>query len=141
MKSTDDIEVRWAVPGDVFPVSSISEFEPVSLQRFLEDPANVLIVALSEGRIVGLLRAHRLARYDGRGDEVLLNEIDVEPDWRRKGVATRLVSCLKGWARDERCSEIWIPTNASNAAAMRLYEKTGFTRTHDDDVIMQLDLH
>lgn len=126
--------------ADSINLTSITDIDDKALSRFVADPANILIAGVVGGQVAGVLRAHRLSRYDGRGDEVLLNEIDVDPTFRKQGIATRLVEHLKEVARETGCSEIWIPTNTSNDAAMRLYAKTGFTRTHADDVIMQFDL-
>jgi len=36
--------------------------------------------------------------------------------------------------------EVWVLTDASNAAAMRLYERSGMVRAHPDQVLWVLPL-
>ena len=40
-------------------------------------------------------------------------------------------------ARESGVDRMWVLTNASNAAAMRLYESSGAGRTNPDDVMWE----
>jgi aminoglycoside 3-N-acetyltransferase I len=91
-------------------------------------------------RGLGLLRAHILPRFDAKTAEILLHEIDVLSEYQKRGIATALVEELKEIAVDMNASEIWVITNRSNQAAMRLYETTGARSPQSDDVVFIYDL-
>ena len=130
------IEVRRVTKADFNLETDVANFERNSLERFLSDSKNVLILAFSGEKIVGLLRGHILDRYDGKGAEMFLNEIDVSPAFQKKGIATKMVEQMKVIARDNSCSETWVLTNKSNTGAMKLYEATGYQPINTDDVML-----
>lgn len=93
--------------------------------RFLADPDNLLLVARCEGRACGFVSAHRLQRFDARRAEVLLYEIDVAPAFQRRGIGRALIAGVTAWAREVGADEVWVLTEADNAAGMGLYAATG----------------
>jgi aminoglycoside 3-N-acetyltransferase I len=99
-----------------------------------------LIVAKIAERVVGVLIAHRLARLDSKRAHVLLYEIDVLPDFQKRGVASAMVQTLKDLARQTGAFEVWVVTNKSNDAAIRLYRATGGAAMRDDDVVFEYKL-
>ena len=111
-----------------------------SALEFLSDSSNLLIVAKIAARVVGALIAHRLARLDSQRAQILLYEIDVHPDARRRGVASAMIETLKDLARESGASEIWVITNKSNQAAIQLYRAAGGVAKHDDDIVFEFKL-
>ncbi|MDR0446844.1 MAG: ribosomal protein S18-alanine N-acetyltransferase [Oscillospiraceae bacterium] len=103
-----------------------------------------------------------VARDTERGDilgYVILREIGYEAELmniaareasRRRGVASALMRDVIEHARNVGIANIFLEARASNAAALRLYEKHGFMRVgqrrgyydcpHEDAVIMKLDI-
>lgn len=59
-------------------------------------------------------------------DEGNLDNIAVAPEHRRQGVADALLSALTGFGR-EHLAALMLEVRASNAPAIALYEKHGFT--------------
>lgn len=111
------------------------EWDVEHLKTFVE--SRILLVAKDGDAGCGVLRAHILPRYDSKGAEILLNEIDTLPTYQRQGVATILIEALKRIAKEIHASEIWVPTNHSNTAAINLYQKCGFvTSDKKDDLIL-----
>ena len=54
----------------------------------------------------------------------------VHREWRRSGLGQRLLNAAIEWARaDQRIAWIDLQVIASNDAAVRLYERAGFTGT------------
>ncbi|MEJ1170461.1 GNAT family N-acetyltransferase [Variovorax sp. CCNWLW235] len=86
-------------------------------------------VALSgEDRIVGHvdLRAHPAACMEHR----CLLGMGVHREWRRSGLGQRLLDAAVEWAKaDQQMAWIDLQVIASNDAAVRLYERAGFTGT------------
>lgn len=117
--------LRWSRPQEI-----------VSLDRcksILSNPKNLVIAALIDEKPVGISVGYVLQRF--LRDVVFLYEIDVHIDYRRSGIGSQMIEHLKTWCRQKQLEEIFVLTNSSNAAAMRLYESTGGMRPDLDDVM------
>ena len=94
-------------------------------QRFLSDPANLLLVAFWDDAPCGFATAHRLQRFDRRQASVLLYEIGVVEPLQRRGIGAALIDAVKRWATDVGADEVWVLTEPANDAARALYRATG----------------
>lgn len=72
-------------------------------------------------RIVGFAIAHPVRRKYGR-----ILTLDILPEVRRSGLATRLMECCEQRLRDTGCTEIYLETAVNNEPALRLYHKLGY---------------
>jgi len=61
------------------------------------------------------------------GKALILNDLFVVPEARRRGVGIRLVDACIAHARRTRAVSLELETHPDNAAAMRLYSGLGFT--------------
>jgi ribosomal protein S18 acetylase RimI-like enzyme len=102
-----------------------TEWDAEQGRRFLQNPDNLFLVARWDGFPCGFLTAHRLQRFDRRRAEVLLYEIGVDDRFRRRGAGTALIAEVRRWAKEVGADEVWVLTDAGNAAAMALYTSTG----------------
>jgi ribosomal-protein-alanine N-acetyltransferase len=59
-------------------------------------------------------------------DELHINSFAVAPDWRRRGLATRLLQEVFRDARADGATAATLEVRSSNVAARALYEKLGF---------------
>ena len=62
-----------------------------TLQDFLSDPSDYLLLAVEEGAVAGSLNGYALRRPHRCEAQFLLYEIDVLPEHRGRGVGTALV--------------------------------------------------
>lgn len=115
--------IRSAEPGDLADIAAIQALSPeISAWEpgaYLDYDCRVTVVG---GRVAGFL----VTRQVGPGEREILN-VAVDPAYRRKGVARRLIqeelSCRSGTP-----GGIWfLEVRESNAAAVRLYEALGFS--------------
>jgi ribosomal protein S18 acetylase RimI-like enzyme len=93
-------------------------------EKFLNDCSSALFVAFFEGKAVGFAIANRLLRFDQRRSEVMLYEIGVKEEFRRRGIGIALVEEVKTWAKTQGADEVFVFTNKSNLPAVALYEST-----------------
>lgn len=83
-------------------------------------------------------------------DEVHLLNLAIHPDWRRRGIATRLMNHLLDFARERACRFVTLEVRASNQPARALYRGYGFeavgvrpryyAESGEDAVVMTLEL-
>ncbi len=80
------------------------------------------LVALEDGQVLGYIGSQSVL-----GESDMMN-VAVHPNYRRKGIAEDLVNALSAdlKARDNVC--LTLEVRASNAPAIALYEKLGFTQ-------------
>ena len=81
---------------------------------------NELVVALDRGEVVGFASGTVIMHPD-KPTAFFINEIGVHEEYRRQGIARRLMFRIMELARDRGCEGIWCATEADNAAARGLY--------------------
>lgn len=81
----------------------------------------VFLVSREGGEISGYCNFHRA------GDQAEMYKVAVHPDYRRHGLAENMILSCIGWARDKKCTSVFLEVRRSNAPAIALYEKLGFT--------------
>lgn len=89
-----------------------------------QDPAHETsaLVALADGRIVGIAHWRLFARPAAGGSGLWLDDLFTDPDVRGRGVGRALIARLQDIAAEHGCSIVrWI-TAEDNAAARRLYD-------------------
>jgi RimJ/RimL family protein N-acetyltransferase len=87
------------------------------------------VVAVDGGEPVGL------ANLGLRGTRTWLGGVGVVPAHRRTGVGELLTRALMDSAREAGAAEMWLEVIVENAPAIALYEKLGFERTRELDVL------
>jgi ribosomal protein S18 acetylase RimI-like enzyme len=133
------IDVRRLVPGDEAVVLALAEKEPPDATRLLADERTFYVAALDGERPVGFVFAHELLRRHGDQSMLLVYDVGVDEAYRRRHIATRLLRELHEMARGRGIRTGFLLTNASNEAAMALYESLGGDRPNDDDVMWDFD--
>ena len=124
------IAIRSLAAGDGDVLARVADgvFDgPVSPRlaaEFLADPRHHLVVALDDGVVVGFVSAVDYVHPD-KPSQLWINEVGVAPSRRRRGIARRLLDAMLAHGRTLGCTEAWLGTEESNAAARRLYESAG----------------
>jgi ribosomal protein S18 acetylase RimI-like enzyme len=104
------------------------------LERLLQNPANFLIVAETDGALLGFLFAHCIDRLHREETHYFIYELEVAPNRRRQGIGTALVRYLRNVAEREGV-EAFVLTNHSNRAAVSFYQATGARIENGDDLL------
>lgn len=105
-------------------------------KSFLENPNTCFLVAFWGLRPCGFVMAYRLPRFDRRQAEVLLYEIGVDENYRRRGIGTSLIKETKRWAAEGGAEEVWVLANRSNLPAMAMDRSTGGEEDEASDITM-----
>ena len=96
---------------------------PWSEQAFIDETENELanyIIAEDNGTVIGYVGYWKVV------DEGHITNIAVSPDYRRKGIASEMLSRIIKAAYDDNLYLLTLEVRKSNIAAQKLYEKFGF---------------
>ena len=111
-------------------VASIAELEKLcfsdpwsenSVASELKNPLSLWLVAMEEDRLAGYIGSQSV-----EGEADVMN-VAVHPDFRRQGIAELLCNALVNHLRQNQIHCLTLEVRASNAPAIALYEKLGFS--------------
>lgn len=114
--TADDME-------DVLSIESVSFPTPWSRGMFLEEMRHPFchdLVALVEGQIVGYISFAIVC------DEIHIRNLAVHKDWKRHGVASKLLSRMITISSGMGARYGTLEVRRSNVAALELYKRFGF---------------
>jgi ribosomal protein S18 acetylase RimI-like enzyme len=122
------MEIRLVASGERRAVLEASPLfddaaHPEFAQRFLESVGHHLFIAYDAGAPVGFVSGVEMTHPD-KGTEMFLYELAVAEPFRRRGIATALVSALRDLAKGRGCYGMWVLTDEDNAAARATYAAT-----------------
>jgi ribosomal protein S18 acetylase RimI-like enzyme len=89
--------------------------------RYLKRNPNTCFAAVKEGRIIGVI----LTGHDGR--RAIVHHMCVHPDFRRLGIAGRLVSCAEEALKKEGIQKIFGLVFKDNDPANAFWESRGYS--------------
>lgn len=98
--------------------------DPARFAAYLAQPGHLLVVAITDGEVVGQARG-MVHRHPDLPTELYIDNLGVTPDRRRERLAMRLLDELVAWGLALGCEEAWVATEPDNAAAGALYAKRG----------------
>ena len=116
----DNASLLERVDDDVFDY----KVQPELLRAFLGNPANLLVVAVAEGEVVGMASGITYVHPD-KPLVLFINEVGVSSRLHRRGIGRQLVSALIEKGKELGCAEAWVATELSNRPARALYEALG----------------
>jgi len=121
------IEIRQVKSGDEALFDRVAEgvfdyaLDRKRVAGYLATPGHHLIVALSDGAIVGQVAAVVHKHPDQRAIELYIDEVAVAPSFQRQGIARRMLDEMLTLGKALGCDEAWVGTEHDNSAALKLY--------------------
>ena len=100
---------------------------------FFKDDRNIMLVAVEERNVVGMVYGYMLDRFDKNDCQLFLYSIDVVQEHRGKGIGKALVEAFLQPLQNGLCNEAFVFTHERNQQAMQLYATTGGTRIVSDE--------
>jgi ribosomal-protein-alanine N-acetyltransferase len=125
------LEVRLAAPDDASHLQSLDNESGHPVGKSAEDYLNIsdghmrriVLITRVNDHVAGFLVARVV------GDEWEIENVSVSPAYRQRGLGVCLVDDLLTRARAEHASAIHLEVRGSNAHAIALYRKSGFSQT------------
>ena len=125
-KSTSTYRIRPMVTSDLPQVVQLEHDifpDPWSRRSFAESLIETQVeswVVEIQNRIIGYMIALWVS------DETHILNLAVEVEYRRRGIATQMLTALEDFASRQGCSHFWLEVRSSNVAAQKFYDKHGF---------------
>ena len=143
----DDILIREATIKDLEPllemeqglISAEKPFDPTirqppvvyyDLKSMLQKEAYYVVVAEKDDQIVssGYATVKPARPYLDHKEYAYLGFMFTLPEYRGRGINSRIVEVLKKWARSKGLFEVRLTVYPENQPAIRAYEKAGFVK-------------
>jgi ribosomal protein S18 acetylase RimI-like enzyme len=128
--SSPRIELHWVdasnagllerVDDDVFD----DAVQPARVNAFVANPANQLVVAVSDDTVVGMASGITYVHPD-KPLALFINEVGVSARFHRQGIGRLLMQAMLQRGHALGCHEAWVATEVGNQPARALYEATG----------------
>ena len=125
-----NFSIRKMTEADVPVVAELDQISfslpwPERSFRFevTDNPASRCWVAEADGRVVGMIVAWLFV------DEVHIATIATHPDFRRQGIAQKLLTHTLRYTSDEGAVSSFLEVRESNLAAQAMYRKFGYENT------------
>ena len=110
--------------AQVAHLETVCFHDPWSEKSIAEELGNDLalwLVAVEEDTVVGYVGSQTVLGWTD------IMNVAVDPDHRRMGIGESLIRKLMEMLRERNCECLTLEVRASNAGAIALYEKLGFT--------------
>lgn len=123
-----DLLIRAPRPEDMPSVAALEEtcftdpWSANALASHMAGAGGLLLVATDGQAVLGYISARLLP------PESEIYRVAVDPAHRRRGIGEALLSAALDAARAQGVTHTFLDVRASNAPAIALYEKCGFTR-------------
>jgi len=98
---------------------------PDNVSRLMKSDYFVGLVAVHDGRVIGALAAYELMKFEQERSEFYIYDLAVLEDYRRRGIATKLISALKPIAASRGAQVIFVQADHGDDPAIALYTKLG----------------
>lgn len=108
-------------PGEWGKDNEMTSYQSDRLRKYLEDDKHILLLAKDGEKIAGAALCYILPHPAGE-DSLYVHELDTHPDYRRQGVATKMMQELQRIAKEKGLKEVWLGTETTNDAANAFYK-------------------
>ena len=135
------MNTRQLHPSDaILAQSVVAQFHEravslATIERFLSNPTNTLLIAEAEGEVIGFLSAHALDSIERESCAMFIYEIEVEAAHQRQGVGTALINHIRTLALERGMFEMFVFTNHANTSAVAFYGSTGGQIEEGDELM------
>lgn len=122
----DDIKICLATQANITDIANLEKmcFSMPWSEKSISDSLNLentlFIVAYHQDKVVGYIGAYK--NYE----DVDITNIAVNPECRRKKIATQMLIYLLGILDKKTSENVFLEVRKSNLAAIKLYENNGF---------------
>ena len=125
MTPSHEISIRLLSAADealVLSAAGLFDFSPMSdeTRAFLSSDREFLWFAMANVQPVGFVSATSILHPD-KSPHLFVNELAVHNNWRRRGVATKLMETVVAYGRENALWPIWLAAEGDDRNAQEFY--------------------
>lgn len=100
------------------------------IEKMIQATEVELLIAEIDNEVIGsgYARIENVKPYLQHVQHAYLGFMYVKPEWRGKAINKKIIDALSIWALSKQINELRLDVYHSNEAAIRAYEKAGFTK-------------
>jgi aminoglycoside 3-N-acetyltransferase I len=95
------------------------------LEKLLRSDHFIALAALQDSAVIGGLAAYELKKFEQERSEIYIYDLAVTVEYRRRGIATELITQLKTIAKARGAYVIFVQADLADDPAVALYSKLG----------------
>lgn len=95
----------------------------------LANERGCVLVAEAEGQVVGMCTGQLLVSTAEGGLSLLVEDVVVDQQWRRRGVGRLLMTAISDWAKAKKVSRLQLLADRNNEAGLDFYRSLGWQTT------------
>lgn len=106
-----------------------AEKQHKGLSLLLQQQSSAIYLAKRDGETVGMITGQLLISTAEGGPALLVEDLVVSPDYRKKNIARTLIEHLSVWAKGKGANRMQLLADVNNIEALHFYEKCNWNRT------------
>ena len=113
--------------NEVFKEDTSLDYAMRIYKKYRKDPNQIYIVGLVDGKIVAHCKISIIQTiYEKMNTYAILNHVGVKEEYRRHGIATKMLDVAFKIAKENHCKNVELWSNNVRTAAHACYYKYGF---------------
>lgn len=121
------LEILFSQEQEFTPNAALQE---AGLSAIISNPqVGEIMLAEADGKIIGMVSLLYTVSTALGARVAILEDMIVDPDFRGRGVGSRLLEYALRISRERECARVTLLTDAGNVGAHRLYERFGFSKS------------
>ncbi len=128
-----DLDRLVSLLATLFAIEEDFVFDEPRQQRgltlMLANERGCVLVAESEGRVVGMCTGQLLVSTAEGGLSLLVEDVVVDKQWRGRGVGRLLMTAISDWARGKKVSRLQLLADRNNVPALDFYRSLSWNST------------
>ncbi len=128
-----DLDRLVSLLATLFAIEEDFVFDEPRQQRgltlMLANERGCVLVAESEGRVVGMCTGQMLVSTAEGGLSLLVEDVVVDKQWRGRGVGRLLMTAISDWARGKKVSRLQLLADRNNVPALDFYRSLSWNST------------
>ncbi len=128
-----DVDTLISLLGLLFEIEEDFQVDEIRQRRglamLLDNPRGLILVAETEGRVIGMCSGQLTISTAEGGPALLMEDVVVTEDFRGCGAGRLLVSAMGEWAAGQGAFRLQLLADRKNSSALSFYTKLGWRST------------